>query len=282
MVTNLLLIAVLCYFGLAAYLYFSQSRLLFLSDLPSRAVTATPAAIGLKFEPLSLRTEDGETLDGWYIPADNPRGTLLFFHGNAGNISHRLDSIGIFHLLGLNVLIFDYRGYGRSSGKTTEQGTYRDAGAAWCYLVEERHIPPAEILLFGRSMGGAVATWLATQVVPAGLIVESSFSSVPEMAAELYPWLPVRWMARLSYDSRSRIAAVKAPLLIIHSTEDEIIPFHHGRALFEAANEPKTLLEISGGHNDGFMVSRDKYQRGIRIFLDRVFEVNRNSAPDNL
>lgn len=273
MVTNLLLVLALSYAGIALYLYFSQARMLFLADLPSREVTATPAVIGLEFESLSIKTMDGETLDGWYVPAKNPRGTLLFFHGNAGNISHRLDSIGIFHLLDLNVLIFDYRGYGRSTGKPSEQGTYRDAEAAWGYLTEQRGIPPGEILLFGRSLGGAVATWLATRVEPAGLIVESSFSSVPDMGADLYPWLPVRWLARLSYDSKACIGTVQAPVLVIHSAQDEIIPFHHGQALFEAATEPKSLLEISGGHNDGFILDRQRYQQGIGEFLDQVFKM---------
>ena len=275
MVTNLLLVLALSYLGIVTYLYLSQGRMLFLANLPSRVVAATPADIGLAFDPLSIDTADtadGETLDGWYVPAKTPRGTLLFFHGNAGNISHRLDSIAIFHRLGLNVLIFDYRGYGRSTGKPSEQGTYRDAEAAWRHLVDQRGIPSREILLFGRSLGGAVATWLAGRVEPAGLIVESSFSSVPDMAAELYPWLPVRWLARISYDSKGRIGEVNTPVLIVHSTADEIIPFHHGQALFEAATEPKTMLEISGGHNDGFLVSREKYQLGIYRFLDQVFK----------
>jgi len=275
MVTNLLLVLALSYLGIVTYLYLSQGRMLFLANLPSRVVAATPADIGLAFDPLSIDTADtadGETLDGWYVPAKTPRGTLLFFHGNAGNISHRLDSIAIFHRLGLNVLIFDYRGYGRSTGKPSEQGTYRDAEAAWRHLVGQRGIPSREILLFGRSLGGAVATWLATRVEPAGLIVESSFSSVPDMAAELYPWLPVRWLARISYDSKVRIGEVQVPVLIVHSAEDEIIPFHHGQALFEAATEPKTMLEISGGHNDGFLVSREKYQLEIYRFLDQVFK----------
>jgi len=273
MVANLLLVLALSYLGIVAYLYLSQGRMLFLANLPSRAVAATPADIGLAFDPLSIETADGETLDGWYVSAKNPRGTLLFFHGNAGNIAHRLDSIAIFHGLGLNVLIFDYRGYGRSTGKPSEQGTYRDAESAWRYLVEQRGIPAGEILLFGRSLGGAVATCLATRVEPAGLIVESSFSSVPDMAGELYPWLPVRWLARISYDSKGRIGEVQAPVLIVHSAEDEIIPFHHGQALFEAATEPKTMLKISGGHNEGFLLSRESYQRGIQAFLDMVFKM---------
>lgn len=272
--SSLLTIVILSYLGLVLLVYFTQSGMLFLPDLPEREVRSSPAAIGLAFEPLSLKTVDGETLDGWYIPAPNARGSLLFFHGNAGNISHRLDSIAIFHRLGLNVLIFDYRGYGRSTGKPSEQGTYRDAEAAWHHLLEQRGVPPGEVLLFGRSLGGSVATWLATQVEPAGLIVESSFTSVPAMGAELYPWLPVRWLSRLKYDSEALIGSVKAPVLVIHSAQDEIIPFHHGQALFEAAAEPKSMLEISGGHNDGFMVSGERYRQGMAAFLDQLFPLH--------
>jgi fermentation-respiration switch protein FrsA (DUF1100 family) len=273
--TSLITVILLSYLGLVLLVYFSQSGLLFLPDLPGRELTATPADIGLGFESVTIPAPDNETLHGWYVPAPDARGSLLFFHGNAGNISHRLDSIAIFHRLGLNVLIFDYRGYGRSSGSPSEQGTYRDGSAAWRYLTAQRGIPPGEILLFGRSLGGSVATWLATQVEPAGLIVESAFTSVPDMGSELYPWLPVRWLSRLKYDSESIIGSVGTPVLIVHSREDEIIPFHHGQALFQAAAEPKAMLEIWGGHNDGFMVSGERYRQGIRDFLDAVFGVVR-------
>lgn len=267
---DILIFLALSYLALAAALFFLQSGMLYLPDTPGRALEATPADRGLEFEPLSIPTRDGETLDGWFIPAGEARGTLLFFHGNAGNISHRLDSVGLFHRLGLNVLIFDYRGYGRSSGKPSEAGLYRDAEAAWRYLTGERATPADEIVLFGRSLGGAVAVWLAGRVRPAGLIVESSFTSVPDMGAEIYPWLPVRLLARNRFDSRARIGGVKVPVLIIHSRQDEIIPFRHGRRLFEAAAEPKQFLEIAGGHNDGFYVSGEKYREGISEFLDGV------------
>lgn len=267
---DILIFLALSYLALAAALFFLQSGMLYLPDTPGRALEATPADRGLEFEPLSIPTGDGETLDGWFIPAGEARGTLLFFHGNAGNISHRLDSVGLFHRLGLNVLIFDYRGYGRSSGKPSEAGLYRDAEAAWRYLTGERATPADEIVLFGRSLGGAVAVWLAGRVRPAGLIVESSFTSVPDMGAEIYPWLPVRLLARNRFDSRARIGGVRVPVLIIHSRQDEIIPFRHGRRLFEAAAEPKQFLEIAGGHNDGFYVSGEKYREGISEFLDGV------------
>ncbi|MEO1249772.1 MAG: alpha/beta hydrolase, partial [Pseudomonadota bacterium] len=211
--------------------------------------------------------EDGVTLDAWFVPAPDARGTLLFFHGNAGNISHRLESVRIFHELGLSTLIFDYRGYGQSEGTPSEQGTYTDALAAWRHLTEERAIPPSKIILFGRSMGAAVAAYLADQHTPAGLILESGFTSVPDMAAQIYPWLPVRLLARIGYPTAEYVSGVESPILIAHSPGDEIVPYTHGLALFEQANEPKSFLEMTGGHNDGFLVTGDPYVDGLDAFF---------------
>ena len=198
------------------------------------------------------------------------RGVVLFCHGNAGNISHRLDSIRLFHELGLSVLIFDYRGYGQSSGKPTEQGTYRDADAAWDYLVEQRGISPAHIILFGRSLGASIAADLATRQSAAAVILESAFTSVPDVAATLYPWLPVRWLSRYQYNTEKKLANIHIPVLIVHSQDDEIIEFANGERLFDVANEPKQFLELRGGHNDGFMVSGNDYIQGLETFLGKV------------
>jgi hypothetical protein len=207
--------------------------------------------------------------------------TLLFFHGNAGNISHRLDSIRIFADLGLDVFIFDYRGYGLSEGSPSEPGTYRDATAAWRWLTGERGLAPGQILLFGRSLGAAVALELATRVEPAGVILESAFTSVPDLGAAIYPWLPVRLLSRYRYDNLGRIASVRAPLLVVHSRGDEIVPFRQGQALFAAASEPKRFLELQGGHNDGFLASGVGYRRGLAEFLAGVDGQGRpaNSGP---
>ncbi len=181
-----LLLAGLCiYAALTALIYFRQSSLIYYPNMPGRALVATPQQIGLRYEDVDFVSEDGVGLHGWFIPADNARGSLLFFHGNAGNISHRLDSIAIFNALGLDVFIFDYRGYGQSQGRTTEAGTYRDAEAAWRYLTETRGVDAGDIVVFGRSLGSSIAAWLASRQRPAGLIVESSFSSVPSMARRL-------------------------------------------------------------------------------------------------
>jgi hypothetical protein len=260
--------AAILYVGLALVLYLLQGRMVFLPHLPGRALDATPEAIGLDYEDAVIETADGERLHGWFVPADAARGTLLFFHGNAGNISHRLDSLAIFNRLGLDVLMVDYRGYGQSSGEPSEAGTYRDARAAWDWLVA-RGVPPDRIVVFGRSLGGAIGAWLAGQadVSPAGLIVESSFTSGADMARRLYPWLPARLITRLKYPVRDHLAAATSPVLVIHSRDDEIIPFDMGRALFDAAPEPKTFFELRGDHNAGFWLSRDTSVPALESYL---------------
>jgi len=265
---KLLLVIAAGYLLVVAGVYLMQPRLLYLPNLPGRTLGATPRDVGLAYQDVRLRTEDGLSLHGWYVPGAGP-GTLLFFHGNAGNISHRLGSIKVFHDLGLSVFIVDYRGYGESEGSPTEDGTYRDAEAAWRYLTESRGVSPGRIVVFGRSLGGAVAAWLAARTRPAGLIVESAFTSVPDLGQELYPWLPVRWLSRFDYATRRYIADVRAPVLVVHSRDDEIAPFHHGEAIFAAAPEPRTLLELEGAHNDAHVRSERLYIAGLRDFLAR-------------
>jgi hypothetical protein len=236
--------------------------------LPVAGVDTTPAIAGLPFEEHRIETADGERLHAWYVSRPGARYTILFFHGNAGNIGHRIVTLDQLHRLGLEVLIFDYRGYGRSSGRPGEQGTYADATAVWRYLVDHLGVAPQQILLHGRSLGGAIAIELATRTEPAGLILESTFTSVSDLGRHHYPWLPVRWLSRIDYDSMSRIERVNAPLLFIHSPDDEIVPLAHGRRLFDRAREPKTFLEIAGGHNTGFMDDAKTYLSGLAAFID--------------
>ena len=247
---------------LVLLMFFTQERLVF---LPFGEVEGSPAQIGLAYEELWLDTADGERLHGWFVPHPEPRAALLFFHGNAGNISHRLDSLRIFHHLGLSVLIIDYRGYGLSSGRPSEQGVYRDAEAALAWL--QGRDSTGQLVYFGRSLGAAVAAWLAVEHPPAALIMESSFSSLPELGAELYPWVPVRWLARMQFDSAARLGGVNAPLLLVHSREDEIIPFHHSERLL-ASHGQAQLLVIHGDHNRGFLHSGRHYVDGLDGFLD--------------
>jgi len=251
-----------------ALLYVFQDRLVHLPGIPGRDLTATPERIGLAYDDVALETPDGVRLHGWWLPHGEARGTLLFLHGNAGNISHRLDSLEIFHDLGLEVLIIDYRGYGQSEGRPSEAGLKQDARVALDYLLDERGRTAGEVVVFGRSLGGALAADLAAERELAAVIVESAFTSVPDLAAELYPIYPVRWLARLNYDTRAGLARSQAPVLVIHSPEDEIIPFAHGERLYDAAAEPRYFLELRGDHNTGFLRHRQIYQQGLDDFLD--------------
>ena len=272
---TIIAIAATCYVLLAAALYVFQERLVFLAGLPGRTLEITPRHFGFKFDDVTLATSDGVSLHGWYVHAENRRGTVLFMHGNAGNISHRLDSIAVFRELGLDTFIFDYRGYGQSEGGASEEGTYKDAAAAWDHLVTERGQDPAEIVIFGRSIGGAIAAWLATRHKAAALIVESSFTSGVDMAARIYPFMPVRLITRLKYPVIDYVASAGSPVLVVHSRDDEIIPFAMGEALYDAAPTPKAFLELRGGHNDGFFLSRDHYREGLEAFIEDYLDDTR-------
>ncbi|MBM4032615.1 MAG: alpha/beta hydrolase [Planctomycetes bacterium] len=240
------------YCALCVLLYLTQSRLVY---FPFREIEGTPRSLGLNYEEVKLRASDGVELSAWFIPRERARGTVLFCHGNAGNISHRLGVISMFHELGFAMLIFDYRGYGASQGSPTERGTYLDAEAAWNHLTNERKVPPQRIVLFGESLGGAVAAWLAKERTPGALVLQSTFTSLPDIGARLYWWLPVRLLSRFRYDARSHVRQAKCPVLVAHSPQDEIVPYALGRQLFEAANEPKEFLQLSGSHNDGLLPS---------------------------
>ena len=266
---KLLLAGIACYALLALVVYLMQARMLYLADVPGRSLDGTPADIGADYTDVSISTADGVSLHGWFVAGDSDR-VLLFFHGNAGNISHRLESIRQFLRLGLSVLIIDYRGYGQSEGRTTEQGIYRDAEAAWRYLTETRGIPEQRILVFGRSMGASAAASVTARHRPLALIVESSFTSVPDIAAEYYPWLPVRWLSRLRHPAIDFVRKTRSPVLVIHSRDDEIVPFRHGEAIYAAAREPRSFLELRGTHNDAFLRDEQTYLAGLRSFLDGV------------
>lgn len=271
MVLSLLRIGVAVYIGLCLLVFFKQSGYVY---YPDKLVGLTPEYFNMAYQDVSFKTQDGETIAAWFIPISGGEGdkvgrTVLFCHGNAGDIGDRLDSIKTFHNLGLNVLIFDYRGYGDSSGKPTEKGTYLDVLAAWQYLTAERGILPNNIMIFGRSLGGSVAAWLAGEVSPGALAIESVFTSAPEMAAKMFPYLPIRLFCRFKYDSLARIAKVRCPVLIAHSRDDEMIPYEHGQRLFDAANEPKRFVEMGGGHNFGGLDADGDYQKVFEEFLDK-------------
>ncbi len=268
-VLNILLSAAIAYAVILLLVFLFQSRLVYFPEV-ARALVATPRAAGLDFEDVSLHAADGVVLHGWWVPARNARGAVLILHGNAGNISHRLEYLMMFYRLGYATLIIDYRGYGKSSGTPSEEGTYRDGEAAWRHLTEARKFTPQDIVLFGESLGGGIATWLALQHPPRALVLASTFTSAPDLGAQVYPWLPVRLLARIDYANLERIRQITVPVLIAHSRNDDIIPFSHGQALFEAAHEPKQLLELSGGHNDGFIFMREEWVRAVGAFLEKA------------
>jgi alpha-beta hydrolase superfamily lysophospholipase len=266
-IANLLLAGAIAYALILVLVFFLQPRLVYFPQTGSE-LAATPLAAGLAFDEVWLQTADGETLHAWWTPVPRPRGAVLILHGNAGNISHRLEYLAMFHKLGYATLILDYRGYGRSSGVPSEEGTYRDADAGWRYLLETRKLTAQQIIIFGESLGGGVASWLAAKYPPRALLLASTFTSVPDLGARVYPWLPVRMLARIEYGNLQRIGQIAAPVLIAHSRGDEIIPFAHGEALFSAAREPKRFLALSGGHNEGFLYGRDEWVAAVGAFLD--------------
>jgi fermentation-respiration switch protein FrsA (DUF1100 family) len=239
---------------------------------PSREEGPAPADFGLPAEELHIKTPDGESVHGYYVrrsePAPSPRLTLLVSHGNAGTAADRLPRAALFHKrLDVDVVLYDYRGYGRSSGSPTEEGTYIDARAVYDWLVG-RGVPASQIVLFGESLGCAVSLQLALDRQPRAVVLEAPFLSVRAMATLIFPWLPVGPLLRTHYDNHGKIGRVSAPILIIHGTEDEVIPYAQGEALFAQAREPKRFLAVPGAHhNDVYAVGGDRYLTALREFL---------------
>jgi len=268
---SILTIATSIYLLLVLMFYLFQDRMVFLSDFPNRALIASPSDFGLDYEDVSLTTSDNERLHGWYIPAVDPRGVLLFFHGNAGNISHRLGSLQIFHDLGLSTFIFDYRGYGQSEGEPSEKGTYLDARAAMEYLRSRPDVDPDRIVYLGHSLGAAVAVELSLTQPPKALVLVSPFASVRDMASLTLPFPPAGWLVRNHYDSVSRIQTLNVPVLVLHGDLDETVPKSQGRRLYEAANQPKRFQVLEGAaHNDTYEAAAEQYWEAIETFLGEV------------
>lgn len=263
--------AVLIFAAVFVYARFYENKLLF---FPSRKISLTPQNTGLPYEDVFLKSPAGATLNGWLVRAGHPRqaATILFFHGNAGNVSHRLEKIALFHELGLNVFILDYQGYGKSTGRPSETGIYQDAQAAYDYLLQRSDILKDKIVVYGESLGGAVAVDLASQHPLAGIILESTFSSAQDMAKVILPFVPT-CLVRVKMDSLSKISRVTAPKLFIHSRYDEIVPFRLAQKLFNAAPQPKEFLEIDGDHNEGYRISFKLYREGISHFLQKYVRV---------
>lgn len=265
--------AILVYVVWGLVLLFMQPKLLY---RPLREVAFTPADRGLPQEDAVFHSRDGVRLTGWYVPAPDARFTVLFCHGNGGNIMHAMDAISQFHEMGLHCFVFDYRGYGNSEGRPTEVGTYLDARAAFDWLTQAKQVPADRIILCGRSLGAGIAAHLAVEVQPAALVVEGAFTSYPDIGARFYPYMPVRRFARFQYDTLAHIKRVRCPVMVVHSKDDEVVPPDFGVRLFEAAGEPKQFTEIAGSHNDGFHLSAGRYKEAWTRWLDLL--ANRQSG----
>ncbi len=239
---------------------------------PAATIDRTPNHIGLGFDDVFFQTSDGLRLHGWFIPHPRAQITLLWCHGNAGNISHRLENIRLLNArLPIHIFIFDYRGYGQSEGQVSEEGTYRDAEAALAYLRSRADVDPKKIVLFGRSLGAAVAAELAIREGGLALILETPFASIREMARQAFPFLPVGPLLRIRYDVVEKVKRIRMPLLVIHGDRDDIVPFEQGKKVFEAAQEPKEFYTIHGAsHNDTYAVGGEAYFARLKGFIERA------------
>jgi fermentation-respiration switch protein FrsA (DUF1100 family) len=239
---------------------------------PVAEISKTPRSQGLSFEDVYFKTEDEVTLNGWFVAYPGASTTLLWFHGNGGNIGHRSEHLKLLHdRLKIHIFIFDYRGYGKSAGKPSEQGTYKDGVAALEHLRSRKDIESQRIVLFGQSLGAAVATEIAVRESGLTLILEEPFTSIRDMARIAAPWLPIGALLRIKYDNLEKIKKVQAPILVLHGDLDDVVPFDQGKRLFAAAPEPKEFYTIQGsGHNDTYIVGGEDYFKALRDFIERT------------
>jgi uncharacterized protein len=257
-------VVLVVYSTVCAGFYFWQDRLVF---KPERGFGATPSQLGLPFEDVRIQAADGTKLGAWYVPGRSDGRTVLLLHGNGGNISRYMRTLVVLHNLGHGVLALDYRGYGVSAGRPTELGLYQDAAAAFDYLTAQRNIPAAQIVVYGRSLGGAVAAWLAAHRRPGALVLESTFTRLSDVGNYRYPWLPVRLLSRNYFDSVVQMAAVQCPVLITHGLADTTVPTALGRALASAAGPKARFLPLPGDHNNAFIKGGAAYYRHLDQFM---------------
>jgi uncharacterized protein len=251
------------FFGV--YLYFSQHKMVF---FPGKDLILTPNQIGLEYEDLYLESGDKEKINAWFLPSKDSveiadRKVVLFCHGNAGNISHRMETVE--YILGLNtsIMLFDYRGFGKSEGAPGEEEVYQDALVCYNWLIDKKNFSPDQIIIFGRSLGGAVAVDLASKVPSGGVIVESSFTSAKAMAKEMFPIFPINLILKYKLNSIDKISNVKCPVLVTHSSEDDLIPYKMGVELFNAAGKPRKFIILSGSHNERYYLNDSNYRNAL-------------------
>lgn len=259
--------------GAAVVLKASERSLVYIPG--AREVPDPPSMFALRHLPVDFLTADSVRLHAWIVPAARADSTgywLLIAHGNYGSIGfgERPEFYAAARDIGLNLFAFDYRGFGRSGGRPGEQGLYHDAEAAYRYLVDSLEVPPERIVLFGHSLGTGVATELATRVPSAALVLEAAYTSLPDIGQAAYPWLPVKLLAGERFETIGKIGRVTVPTLVLHSPEDDIIPYEHGRRVYEAARGEKRLVAVRGGHAGAFREDREKYFGAIRALVERL------------
>jgi len=260
----------------AAFLLLFENKIIF---YPSRYPEGfwDPASVGVVAEDVYFTAEDGVKLHGWFLPAKNAVATLLWFHGNAGNLSHRLDNIQRLTPLNLNIFIFDYRGYGRSEGEPDEQGIYMDSQAAYKKVLAMDGVSIESLFLFGRSLGGICAVETAVNNPARGLILESVFTSASDMSRKVFPLIPLGWALRSRLDAVEKVPHLQLPKLFLHGTQDEIVPYDLGRKLFDHAGEPKTFYDIEGaGHNDTYILGGRGYFNALNRFITETLKNSDN------
>lgn len=248
--------------------YFFQDDFLYQT---SDHIKADPGDIWYEFDDLYIETPDGETLNAWWIPQENytEKLTIFYCHGNSLNIGNYLTPSKILFEQGYNVFIFDYRGYGRSTGETDEEGTYIDVKTCYSYMLENYNLTPNQTVVYGRSMGGPIAAYLMNFYTPAALVLESTFTTCDKEAEYIAPWIPWNLFDTIEYPTIDYLQKAKCPVLIIHSKGDLKIRYHNGEELFKAAPEPKEMLTITGGHGDGYKTSGKVYTDGLNGFIER-------------
>lgn len=256
--------AAIGYAALVLVVYCLQDRLLYHAD---KEVVSTPHDAGLSYEAITFKASDDVDLSGWYVPSRGAATVVLFCHGNEGNLSRTLRQVRLFSRIGVNAFFFDYRGFGNSGGELSEEGTYRDAEAAWNFLTGNKKIPAERIVIAGESLGGAVAAWLAGRHNPAALILDSTFTSLPDLLDQRYPYLPLKHILQFRYNTCDFLPDVRCPVLIIHSCDNKIVPYSHGCRLYDLAPGDKEFLEVRGGSENGSLAPEDSYAAGIKEFL---------------
>lgn len=265
----LLLIVVILisvYLVVVGYLFFNQKHMVF---FPTLEISTTPADLNIKYEEITLAVNDTESIHGWYFPASDSsvNKAVLFCHGNAGNISNRLYTAALFQSLDIPFFLFDYRGYGKSVGSLSEENVYVDGRQCYDWLIEQKGFKPENIIIFGRSLGGAVCAELAGNVVVGGIIMESTFTSASELGQKLFPIFPIKLFLKYRFNSLAKIEKINCPVLVIHSPDDDLIPYEMGRHIFEKASQPKEFFEIEGSHNNRDYLSNPEYIEKIRSFI---------------